>query len=129
MSGHRGGLLGQGSILTITSHPVRTSPVFRGRWILTNILGTPPPDPPPNVPALPDRAGAYADRTPSMRERMAAHRDNPACASCHAMIDPLGFGLERFDPVGRLRDVDEQHLPIDASGCSRTGRRSTMSPS
>ncbi len=116
VSGHRGGLLGQGSILTITSHPVRTSPVFRGRWILTNILGTPPPDPPPNVPALPDRAGAYADRTPSMRERMAAHRDNPACASCHAMIDPLGFGLERFDPIGRLRDVDEQHLPIDASG-------------
>ena len=116
VSGHRGGLLGQGSILTITSHPVRTSPVFRGRWILTNILGTPPPDPPPNVPALPDRAGAYADRTPSMRERMAAHRDNPACASCHAMIDPLGFGLERFDPVGRLRDVDEQHQPIDASG-------------
>ena len=116
VSGHRGGLLGQGSILTITSHPVRTSPVFRGRWILTNILGTPPPDPPPNVPALPDRAGAYADRTPSMRERMAAHRDNPACASCHAMIDPLGFGLERFDPVGRLRDVDEQHQPIDTSG-------------
>ena len=116
VSGHRGGLLGQGSILTITSHPVRTSPVFRGKWILTNILGTPPPDPPPNVPALPDRAGAYADRTPSMRERMAAHRDNPACASCHAMIDPLGFGLERFDPVGRLRDVDEQHEPIDASG-------------
>ncbi len=115
-TGHRGGLLGQGSILTITSHPVRTSPVFRGKWILTNILGTPPPDPPPNVPALPDRAGAYADRTPSMRERMAVHRDNPACASCHAMIDPLGFGLERFDPVGRLRDVDEQHQPIDASG-------------
>ncbi len=112
----RGGLLGQGSILTITSHPVRTSPVFRGKWILTNILGTPPPDPPPNVPPLPDKAGAYADRTPSMRERMAVHRDNPACASCHAMIDPLGFGLERFDPVGRLRDVDEQHLPIDASG-------------
>ncbi len=112
----RGGLLGQGSILTITSHPVRTSPVFRGKWILTNILGTPPPDPPPNVPPLPDRAGAYAGETPSMRERMAAHRDNPACASCHAMIDPLGFGLERFDPVGRLRQVDEQYQPIDASG-------------
>ncbi len=113
---HRGGLLGQGSILTITSHPVRTSPVFRGKWILTNILGTPPPDPPANVPALPDRSGAYAGDTPSMRERMAAHRDNPSCASCHAMIDPLGFGLERFDPVGRLRDVDEQYVPIDASG-------------
>ena len=112
----RGGLLGHGSILTITSHPVRTSPVFRGKWILTNLLGTPPPDPPPNVPPLPDKGGAYADRTPSMRERMAVHRDNPACASCHAMIDPLGFGLERFDPVGRLRDVDEQHQPIDASG-------------
>ena len=113
---HRGGLLGQGSILTITSHPVRTSPVFRGKWILTNILGTPPPDPPANVPPLPDRSGAYAGETPSMRERMAAHRDNPSCASCHAMIDPLGFGLERFDPVGRLRDVDEQYQPIDASG-------------
>ena len=123
VTGRRGGLLGQGSILTITSHPVRTSPVFRGKWILTNILGTPPPDPPPNVPALPDRAGAYADRTPSMRERMAAHRDNPACASCHAMIDPLGFGLERFDPVGRLRDVDEQHQPIDASGVLPDGTR------
>ena len=113
---HRGGLLGQGSILTITSHPVRTSPVFRGKWILTNILGTPPPDPPPNVPPLPDKGGAYAGKTPSMRERMAAHRDNPACASCHSMIDPLGFGLERFDPIGRLRDIDEQFLPIDASG-------------
>ncbi len=113
---HRGGVLGQGSILTITSHPVRTSPVFRGKWILTNILGTPPPDPPANVPPLPDKAGAYADRPPSMRERMAAHRDNPACASCHAMIDPLGFGLERFDPIGRLRDVDEQYQAIDASG-------------
>ncbi len=113
---YRGGLLGQGSILTITSHPVRTSPVFRGKWMLTTILGTPPPDPPPNVPPLPDKGGAYAGTTPSMRERMAAHRDNPACASCHAMIDPLGFGLERFDPVGRLRDVDEQYLPIDASG-------------
>ena len=114
--GQRGGLLGQGSILTITSHPVRTSPVFRGKWILTNILGTPPPDPPPNVPPLPDKAGAYAGTTPSMRERMAVHRDNPACASCHSMIDPLGFGLERFDPVGRLRKVDEQFLRIDASG-------------
>ena len=113
---YRGGLLGHGSILTITSHPVRTSPVFRGKWILTNILGTPPPDPPPNVPPLPDKGGAYAGTTPSMRERMAAHRENPACASCHAMIDPLGFGLERFDPVGRLREVDEQYLPIDASG-------------
>ncbi len=112
----RGGLLGQGSILTITSHPVRTSPVFRGKWILTNILGTPPPDPPANVPPLPDKGGAYASDTPSMRERMAAHRENPVCASCHSMIDPLGFGLERFDPVGRLRVIDEQYKPIDDSG-------------
>ncbi len=114
--GDRGGLLGHGSILTITSHPVRTSPVFRGKWILTNLLGTPPPDPPANVPPLPEQSGAYADRAPSMRERMAAHRDNPACASCHSMIDPLGFGLERFDPIGRLRDVDELYKPIDGSG-------------
>jgi len=112
----RGGLLGQGSILTITSHPVRTSPVFRGKWILTNLLGSPPPDPPANVPPLPDKGGVYAGREPSMRERMAAHRDNPACASCHAMIDPLGFGLERFDPVGRLREVDDRFQPIDSSG-------------
>ena len=114
--GRRKGLLGQGSILTITSHPVRTSPVFRGKWILDNVLGTPPPPPPPNVPALPEKSGAYADRQPSMRERMSQHRSNAVCASCHAMIDPLGFGLEQFDPVGRWREVDELYQPIDASG-------------
>ena len=113
---NRRGLLGQGSILTITSHPVRTSPVFRGKWILDNLLGTPPPDPPPNVPPLPEKSGAYATRMPSMRERMAQHRENTVCATCHAMIDPLGFGLERYDPVGRWRDVDENFTPIDASG-------------
>jgi mono/diheme cytochrome c family protein len=113
---HRRGLLGHGSILTITSHPVRTSPVFRGKWMLDNLLGTPPPEPPPNVPPLPEKTGAYAGRTPSMRERMATHRANAVCASCHSMIDPLGFGLERFDPVGRWRDVDESYGPIDASG-------------
>jgi uncharacterized protein DUF1592/uncharacterized protein DUF1588/uncharacterized protein DUF1585/uncharacterized protein DUF1587/uncharacterized protein DUF1595/cytochrome c len=113
---NRRGLLGQGSILTITSQPVRTSPVFRGKWILENILGTPPPAPPPNVPALPEKTGVYADKMPSMRERMSQHRANPACASCHAMIDPLGFGLEHFDPVGQWRDVDELYGPIDASG-------------
>ena len=119
----RRGLLGHGSILTITSHPVRTSPVFRGKWILETILGTPPPPPPPNVPALEERTGVYAGRTPSMRERMAAHRDNPACASCHAMIDPLGFGLEGFDAVGRWRAVDETYRPIDASGVLPDGTR------
>jgi cytochrome c551/c552 len=117
----RRGLLGHGSILTITSQPVRTSPVFRGKWILENILGTPPPPPPPNVPPLPDKGGAYAGRNPSMRERMAAHRSNPVCASCHAMIDPLGFGLERFDPVGRWREVDELYGPIDTSGVMPDG--------
>jgi mono/diheme cytochrome c family protein len=112
----RRGLLGHASILTITSHPVRTSPVFRGKWILDNILGTPPPPPPPNVPALPEKTGAYAGRTRSMRERMSEHRANAVCASCHAMIDPLGFGLERFDAIGRSRDVDETFGPIDTSG-------------
>jgi uncharacterized protein DUF1592/uncharacterized protein DUF1588/uncharacterized protein DUF1585/uncharacterized protein DUF1587/uncharacterized protein DUF1595/cytochrome c len=113
---NRRGLLGQGSVLTVTSQPVRTSPVFRGKWILENILGTPPPPPPPNVPALPDKTGVYAGRAPSMRERMSQHRENPVCASCHSMIDPLGFGLEHFDPIGRWRNVDETYGPIDASG-------------
>jgi len=117
----RRGLLGQGSILTITSQPIRTSPVFRGKWILENFLGTPPPPPPPNVPALPEKSGVYAGKMPSMRERMAEHRSNPACASCHAMIDPLGFGLEHFDPVGRWREVDELYAPIDASGALPDG--------
>jgi mono/diheme cytochrome c family protein len=120
---NRRGLLGQGSILTITSHPVRTSPVFRGKWILDNLLGTPPPDPPPNVPPLPEKTGAYAARMPSMRERMAQHRENTVCATCHAMIDPLGFGLERYDPVGRWRDVDENFTPIDASGVLPDGTK------
>jgi hypothetical protein len=120
---NRRGLLGQGSILTITSHPVRTSPVFRGKWILDNLLGTPPPDPPANVPPLPEKTGAYAARMPSMRERMAQHRENAVCASCHAMIDPLGFGLERYDPVGRWRDVDENFTPIDASGVLPDGTK------
>jgi hypothetical protein len=118
---NRRGLLGQGSILTITSHPVRTSPVFRGKWILDNLLGTPPPDPPANVPPLPEKTGAYASRTPSMRERMAQHRENVTCATCHAMIDPLGFGLERFDPIGRWRDVDENFAAIDSSGALPDG--------
>jgi mono/diheme cytochrome c family protein len=120
---NRRGLLGHGSILTITSHPVRTSPVFRGKWILDNLLGTPPPDPPPNVPPLPEKSGAYATRMPSMRERMAQHRENAVCATCHAMIDPLGFGLERYDPVGRWREVDENFTPIDASGVLPDGTK------
>ena len=110
----RRGILGHGSILTLTSHAIRTSPVLRGKWILNNVLGTPPPDPPPNVPALVDRKTQA--KTATMRDRMQAHRDNPACSACHAMIDPAGFALENFDAIGRWRIVDESFNPIDASG-------------
>ena len=109
----RRGLLGQGSILTVTSSPIRTRPVVRGKFILENLLGTPPPAPPANVPPFQETGDVLAL---TMRERMAAHRANPVCASCHAMIDPLGFALENFDPVGRHRTVDENFTPIDASG-------------
>ena len=115
----RGGLLGHGSILTLTSHAIRTSPVLRGKWILNNILGTPPPDPPPNVPALDDRQTQL--RVGTMRERMSAHRDNPVCAACHAMIDPAGFALERFDAIGRSRVVDEYFRALDTSGALPDG--------
>ena len=112
----RRGLLGQGSVLTVTSRPNRTSPVLRGKWILENILGTPPPAPPPNVPPLPGDEGGPAAGAQTMRERMAAHRENPVCAGCHAMIDPPGFALENFDALGRWREVDASFAPLDASG-------------
>jgi hypothetical protein len=115
----RGGLLGQGSILTVTSPAIRTSPVIRGKWILNNILGSPPPDPPPNVPALSDQKTQAKMKT--MRERMAQHRANPGCASCHTMIDPAGFALENFDAIGRWRTVDESFNPIDPSGALPDG--------
>jgi hypothetical protein len=108
----RGGLLRHGSILTVTSYSTRTSPVIRGKWVLENILGTPPPPPPANVPALKDNT---VSATLSVRERLAEHRANPACASCHDLIDPVGFALENFDAVGRWRDIEEGK-PIDASG-------------
>jgi hypothetical protein len=113
--GHvRQGLLGHGSILTVTSYPDRTSPVVRGKWILENLLGTPPPPPLPNVGDLkPTNAGGAVL---SMRERMAQHRANPVCASCHSMMDPLGLSLENFDAVGRYRTLGESAAPIDASG-------------
>jgi hypothetical protein len=109
----RRGLLGQGSILAVTSHAERTSPVLRGKWILENILGLPVPPPPPDVPPLKERAEGEKPRT--MREQMAEHRVNPACASCHKLMDPIGFALENFDAVGawRTRDAD---IEIDASG-------------
>ena len=116
----RAGILGHGSILTLTSHAIRTSPVLRGKWILNNILGTPPPDPPPNVPALNDQR-TQAKR-PTLRARMEQHRDNPACSSCHTMIDPTGFALENFDAIGRWREVDASFNRIDASGVLPDGR-------
>src|SRR5438552_4075784 len=94
----RKGLLGHGSILAVTSHAERTSPVVRGKWILENILGTPPPPPPPDVPALKENEKGQTPKT--MREQMAAHRANPTCASCHKIMDPIGFALENFDAVG-----------------------------
>ena len=117
----RRGLLGHGSVLTLTSHAIRTSPVNRGKWILDNVLGAPPPDPPPNVPALDDRKTQA--KVATLRERMSQHRANPACASCHNVIDPAGFALENFDAVGRWRIVDESFNTIDASGALPDGTR------
>jgi hypothetical protein len=108
----RGGLLRQGSILMATSYATRTSLVIRGKWILENLLGSPPPPPPDNVPPLEDNTVA-ADLP--VRQRLAAHRDNEACASCHNLIDPIGLAMENFDAVGRWRDV-EAGVPVDASG-------------
>jgi hypothetical protein len=110
---NRAGLLGHGSILTVTSYSTRTSPVVRGKYLLSNILGSPPPPPPANVPPLPETGGAAAPQT--MRARMEAHRRNPVCAACHARMDPLGFALENFNPIGKWR-VLEAGKPIDASG-------------
>lgn len=110
---NRRGLLGQASILTVTSYATRTSPVLRGKFILSNFLGTPPPEPPPNVPALKENNEGAKPR--SVRERMEEHRANPACATCHKIMDPLGFSLENFDAVGRWR-VSDSGAKIDASG-------------
>ncbi|MBN1239890.1 MAG: DUF1592 domain-containing protein [Gammaproteobacteria bacterium] len=109
----RRGLLGHGSILTVTSYPNRTSPVLRGKWVMENVLGTPPPAPPPNVPALDENEpGGHAR---SVRERLEEHRENPVCAACHDVMDPLGLALENFDAVGRWRTA-EPGGSIDASG-------------
>jgi len=118
---NRRGLLGQGSVLTVTSYPDRTSPVIRGKWILENLLGTPPPPPPPNVPPL--RATDNSGVVLPMRQRMERHRSNPVCASCHAMMDPLGLSLENFDALGRWRTLGESSAPIDATGASPDGTR------
>ncbi len=114
----RGGLLGQGSVLTVSANGVETSPVIRGVWVLENILGTPPAPPPDNVPPIdPDVRGAT-----SMRDLLARHRDNPACYECHRRIDPLGFALESFDPIGGLRSTYGKNVRIDTSGELPGGR-------
>jgi hypothetical protein len=110
---NRGGLLGQGSILTVTSYPNRTSVVQRGKWVLENLLGAPPPPPPPDIPDL--KPHGKDGRLLSMREQMEMHRANPVCASCHARMDPIGFALENYDGVGKWRTMDAG-VTIDASG-------------
>jgi hypothetical protein len=115
----RGGLLAEGALLATTSYPDRTSPVLRGKWLLNNIFGLPVPPPPPGVDTnLENKPGAPPA---SIRERLAKHRQNPSCSSCHAVIDPLGFALENFDVIGGWRTVDEAGKPVDASGATVAG--------
>jgi mono/diheme cytochrome c family protein len=119
LSGHpRGGVVTQGSVLTVSSYATRTSPVLRGKWILENLLDAPPPDPPADVPNLDEAAIGTAA---SMRAQLEEHRKNPTCASCHRRMDPLGFGLENFDAVGAWRTTDGK-FPIDATGTLPNGR-------
>ena len=113
--------MGQGSILTITSYATRTSPVVRGKWVLENLLSAPPPPPPAVVPALKTES-SETGKTLSMREAMILHRANPACAGCHARMDPIGFAMENFDALGRWRERDNGNQ-IDASGVFPDGTR------
>jgi len=117
----RAGLIGQASVLMVTSYATRTSPVVRGKWLLENILGSPPPPPPANVPPLKENGKGGAAPT-SVRQRLEEHRKNPVCASCHVRMDPLGFALENFDAIGRWR-TSEAKIPIDASGTLPDGTR------
>lgn len=114
----RGGVLSQGSVLAVSSYPTRTSVVIRGKYILQNILGTPPPPPPPDVPALDEATVATAE---SLRKQMELHRGNPACASCHSRMDPLGFGLENYDAIGKWRTLDGG-AAVDSSGTLPSGQ-------
>jgi hypothetical protein len=114
----RRGILTEAGILVLTSNPTRTSPVKRGKWVLENVLGAPPPPPPPNVPPLDD---AHRQLTGTLRQQMEQHRANPLCASCHAIMDPIGFGLENFDAIGDYRTIDGNKLKIDSTGTLITG--------
>jgi hypothetical protein len=116
--GRRGGLLSMGSVLTVSSYPTRTSPVIRGKWVLENILNAPPPPPPPDVPTLDEKA---IGTKLSLRDQMKAHRSNPSCASCHARMDVLGFGLENYDAIGAWREKDG-NFALDASGTLPNGQ-------
>ncbi|HTL28442.1 MAG TPA: DUF1588 domain-containing protein, partial [Tepidisphaeraceae bacterium] len=117
----RGGLLAQGALLATTSYPGRTSPVLRGKWLLNNILGLPIPPPPPGVDTNIENKPDAAPK--SMRERLAEHRKNPACNSCHASIDPLGFALENYDVIGGWRVIDESSQTVDASAITVMGKK------
>ena len=118
----RGGVLTQGTMLTVTSNPTRTSPVKRGLFILDNILGTPAPPAPPNVPALEDAANRFGDREPSLRELLTVHREAPLCSSCHSRMDPLGLALENFNAIGMYREL-ENDKPVDCQGELITGEK------
>jgi len=120
---NRGGVLGLAGVLTATSYPLRTSPGLRGKWVLDTLIGAPPPPPPPDVPKLPDDDAPAAGLT--FRQQLEKHRANPACASCHARMDPLGFGLENFDAIGRWRTTDSTGKPVDAVGKLSTGETFT----
>lgn len=121
---YRRGLLGQGSVLLLTSYSTRTSPVLRGKYVLGNLLGAPPPPPPPNVPAL-KTEHTKSGKALTMREAMVQHRENASCATCHARMDPIGFALDNFDAVGRWRTVGEGGTPIDATGVLPDGAKFT----
>jgi hypothetical protein len=120
----RGGVLRQASVLTVSSYANRTSPVLRGKWVLENILNTPPPPPPPDVPKLDE---ATVGSAASLRAQMEAHRSNAVCASCHARMDPIGFALDNFNAVGAYRTKDGK-FDIDASGVLPNGKKFDGAP-
>ena len=119
---NRRGILGHGSILVLTSNADRTSPVYRGKWVMEVLLGSPPPPPPPNVPELDEVKPTASGRTLSVRERMEEHRKNPTCNSCHRVIDPLGLALENYDPTGAWR-IKDNEVAVDPVGVLYDGTR------